>query len=495
MAQRMGVAEDDAEESSSSATAEESSSSSGQLNGVAKCRILFWILLAVVAWSFSKWAWSLVGLGIYKLGEGMVAPLAHMPKAPELSVDERRAGTQPTNVGGSRSELWMSLVKDIKNFRNESWFEHEGAVWCSSTNGCHDGAFQGTVVTGAESALWAWGDATAAEGLYIWVVGTTAMCLQYADTLAAIAAEGYYCLCAEMMPGSPGGVSNAFSTVEWVMKPVKAVLWAYQTSPGLEGKPLALGGHSGGGPASVAAGSYLYRHHGIVPTAFALQHPGAVPGLNLPGCASFAPPDESRITPGMPWGGMSYAYCSLYYPEDAFSVLTAAKVLVTCGTFCEASTYENSNWNFVSTGGPAWVANPSDCMVDTYCPLVKEAFLDAPRLEGLQFSHCGEHEHGVVGSSGLAQEGAPAVSPWLAALLPAGGGWRSAAATISKLNGTSATCVVPGGELGRGGNEGNADLLLVKQTGVTRNQQVHPPGTYGPNMTVTDDIVVLVSSS
>merc|ERR1719291_1304841 len=277
------------------------------------------------------------------------------------------------------------------------------------------------------------------------------------------------------MPGSPSADhrrSRAFSKAEWVMKPVKAVLWAHQTSPGLAGKPLALGGHSGGGPASVAAGSYLHRHHGITPKAFVLQHPGAVPHNNLPGCASHHP-DESRITPEMPWGGARYAYCSLYYPEDAFSVLATAKVLVTCGTFCEASTYENSNWNL---GGSTWVANPSDCMVETYCPHVREAFLDAPRLEGLEFSHCGEHEHGVVGSSGLEQEGVTAVIPWLAAFLPTGGGWRSAAAAISELHGTSTTCVVPGGDRGHGGNEGDKDLLLVEQTGVTRNQQVHPPG-------------------
>merc|ERR1719221_619263 len=114
-----------------------------------------------------------------------------------------------------------------------------------------------------------------------------------------------------------------------------------------------------------------------MPTAFALQHPGAVPRLNLPGCASFAHPGESRITSRMPWGGMSYAYCSLYYPEDAFSVLTTAKVLVTCGTFCQASTCENSNFKW---GGSTLVAHPSDCFAATYCPLVKEAFLDTPRL-------------------------------------------------------------------------------------------------------------------
>ena len=80
--------------------------------------------------------------------------------------------------------------------------------------------------------------------------------------------------------------------------------------------------------------------------------------------------------------------------------------------------------------------------------------------------------------------------PWLAAFLPTGGGWRSAAAAISELHGTSTTCVVPGGDRGHGGNEGDKDLRLVEQTGVTRNQQVHPQGTYGPDMTVTDDIVV-----
>ena len=100
-----------------------------------------------------------------------------------------------------------------------------------------------------------------------------------------------------MIPGS-------FGINEWVMKPALAVLWARKTYPNLANVPVTLGGHSGGGPACMGAGYYLATKANIQPAAYALQHPGAVAHLNVPGCAASAHKSSGKY------------YCEKYFPEN-----------------------------------------------------------------------------------------------------------------------------------------------------------------------------------
>jgi len=198
-------------------------------------------------------------------------------------------------------------------------------------------------------ALWAFGSPSASS-LYVWSVGTHAMCLQYADTLMGLADSGFWVLCP--------AISYDFSIAEWVLKSVVAVDWALAQG---NFSKIMLGGHSGGGPAVLSSG-YILSQRKVEVSGFVLQHPGAVPSLNVPGCASNAHTAESK------------AYCDQFFPVAMLGSLTGP-ILVTCGTFCQVTQADNSNYYHAFSSSAAWMKNPSDCMTDTVCEDVFDTFV------------------------------------------------------------------------------------------------------------------------
>jgi len=78
----------------------------------------------------------------------------------------------------------------------------------------------------------------------------------------------------------------------------------------------------------------------------------------------------------------------------------------------------------------------SDCMGGTECELLKAAFIDPNPEGGVLFSHCGEHEHSVVGPNGLEEEGKPVIVPWMEYIL----GKSSNLDAITSLDGWTTTC-------------------------------------------------------
>mmetsp|Transcript_139639 Transcript_139639/g.445631 ORF Transcript_139639/g.445631 Transcript_139639/m.445631 type:complete len:504 (-) Transcript_139639:61-1572(-) len=337
-------------------------------------------------------------------------------------------------------------------------------------------------------ALWAFGS-PAASSLYVWSVGTHPMCLQYADTLMALADSGFWVLCP--------AISFEFSIAEWVLKSVVAVDWAMAKG---QFSKIMLGGHSGGGPVALSSGYILAQRKLTEVSAFVLQHPGAVSSLNVPGCASHTRSQDK-------------ASCERFFPADMLGHLKGP-ILVTCGTFCGVTKAQNSNffhgfscnkahgsgtclqtwappsasplvvaqaganrtvpaedmlqngWQFEGseswrrrdaaqnepgvvtceegycTNGP-WLQNPSDCMIDTVCEDVFNTFVRpthpiAPPLgEGVLYKHCGEHEFSVMGPYGWKQEGLPAVRPFLKA---AATGDKKEMTTMQGIDGQEQTC-------------------------------------------------------
>lgn len=337
-------------------------------------------------------------------------------------------------------------------------------------------------------ALWAFGSPTALS-LYVWSVGTHAMCLQYADTLMALADSGFWVLCP--------AISFEFSIAEWVLKSVVAVDWAMAKG---QFSKIMLGGHSGGGPVALSSGYILAQRKLTEVSAFVLQHPGAVSFLNVPGCASHTTRQDK-------------ASCERFFLADMLGHLKGP-ILVTCGTFCGVTKAQNSNffhgfscgkahgsgtclqswappsasplvvaqlganrtvsaedtlqndWQFEGserwrrrdaaqnepavvtceegycTNGP-WLQNPSDCMIDTVCEEVFNTFVRpthpiAPPLGGgVLYKHCGEHEFSVMGPYGWKQEGLPAVRPFLKA---AATGDKKEMATMHGRDGQEQTC-------------------------------------------------------
>jgi hypothetical protein len=378
-----------------------------------------------------------------------------------------------TNVGGTANTAWMALLGNISNWENHPWLTHEGKEWCDPSNDCNSSQIETHsdtyIPTSSDSALFQWGDSSTAQGLYVWSVGTHAMCLQYADTLKAVAGLGYLVLCPAMQPG-------AFTIGEWVMKPVSSVLWAYQTYPNLVGKKLAIGGHSGGGPVAMAAGAYLANNHNIQPDTYVLQHPGAVTDLNVPGCAAN--------------GGSSsdVSYCNMYFPDNAWSVLTG-KTLVTCGTFCEvAGANYSAYYDFCKDGseGTPWMANPSDCMTSTLCTDMEKTFIAANPNGGVLYSHCGEHVFQTTGETGLQDEGMPVVVPWLQGVLD--GDMDTAASTIAMYNGTDSNCGII-----LDVNGGDAMMNLVNMMEETTYGDQYGMTSYGEWFNVTDNQVVKIT--
>ena len=90
-----------------------------------------------------------------------------------------------SNVGGTNNTAWMALLGKIPNWKNHSWLMTEGKEWCDPSYDCdtstriesHSNSY---IPTSSESALFQWGDSSTANGLYVWAVGTHAMCLQCA---------------------------------------------------------------------------------------------------------------------------------------------------------------------------------------------------------------------------------------------------------------------------------------------------------------------------
>mmetsp|Transcript_138347 Transcript_138347/g.442116 ORF Transcript_138347/g.442116 Transcript_138347/m.442116 type:complete len:470 (+) Transcript_138347:82-1491(+) len=291
-------------------------------------------------------------------------------------------------------------------------------------------------------ALWAFGSPTA-PSLYVWSVGTHAMCLQYADTLIELAASGFWVLCP--------AISHDFSIAEWVLKSVVAVDWALA-----KGKfsKIMLGGHSGGGPVALSSGYILSQRKVAEVSGFVLQHPGAVSFVNVPGCASHTNNAENK------------AYCDQFFPANMLGSLKGP-ILITCGTFCQVTKAENSNFfnsfscSKADSSGACqsqsgavtckegycanepWLENPSDCMTDTACEDVFDTFVRtkppiAPPLGGgTLYTHCGEHEFSVMGPYGWKQEGLPAVRPFLKA---AATGDKKEMTTMQGIDGQEQTC-------------------------------------------------------
>jgi len=291
-------------------------------------------------------------------------------------------------------------------------------------------------------ALWAFGS-PAASSLYVWSVGTHPMCLQYADTLIELAASGFWVLCP--------AISHDFSIAEWVLKSVVAVDWALA-----KGKfsKIMLGGHSGGGPVALSSGYILSQRKVAEVSGFVLQHPGAVSFVNVPGCASHTNNAENK------------AYCDQFFPANMLGSLKGP-ILITCGTFCQVTKAENSNFfnsfscSKADSSGACqsqsgavtckegycanepWLENPSDCMTDTACEDVFDTFVRtkppiAPPLGGgTLYTHCGEHEFSVMGPYGWQQEGVPAVQPFLQTIAT---GDQGKMAVMKSRGGVEETC-------------------------------------------------------
>lgn len=149
---------------------------------------------------------------------------------------------------------------------------------------------------------------------------------------------------------------------------------------------------------------------------------------------------------------------------------SVAKFLATCGTFCEGTRAQDSNWFEQMACSPSeedcertfptpaerplqapvtcpkgscpnkeWLQNPSDCMECTACSLIQETFL-RPLTSGadsLLYKHCGEHEFSVMESYGLVSEGVPVVLPFVRFLKS---GQRDALASIFDQHGVNSTC-------------------------------------------------------
>eukprot|EP00929_Paragymnodinium_shiwhaense_P099870 TRINITY_DN6177_c0_g1_i4.p1 TRINITY_DN6177_c0_g1~~TRINITY_DN6177_c0_g1_i4.p1 ORF type:complete len:429 (+),score=22.62 TRINITY_DN6177_c0_g1_i4:120-1289(+) len=339
-------------------------------------------------------------------------------------VKPKTNATQFYSEGLVSDPEWMQLTR---NMTAEPSFEGEGEH-------VHD--------------LKAWGSDSSGR-LYVFSVGKGAKCRQYADTLFAVATQGYYVLCPE--------ISHSFSLDEWVMKAVHAVEWARRHKRFDE---IVLGGHSGGAAVSLAAGHYLRKHHGVDARGFVMQHPGVVKGLNVPGCERDARTVQAAED------------CRRFFPDDLVAD-AAGKILITCGTFCEDTAAQDSNWFHkyacvardhacnrtfpTPLGRPGqapiecrpgtcpnhdWLEHPGDCMVEASCSLAWDTYLHPvhkkqPPGGGLLYRHCGEHEFSVFEHYGLLSEGFPVVLPFLRYLKS---GRRSALASIMASDGEEQTC-------------------------------------------------------
>jgi hypothetical protein len=316
--------------------------------------------------------------------------------------------------------------------------------------------------------LWAWGNEKSSN-LYVFSVGTNAMCLQYASTLEAVSNENFYVLCPEVSSGNTGAAPGGNPFIpEWIMKSALAVEWAI-LKKGKEQKDkdfsvIVLGGHSGGGPVALASGHYLatkgltkgkkHKQRFINVDGYILQHPGAVYGLNVPGCAKQNNLSSALLKEDTNPNSNVNA-CARYFPEDMLTGgSVTGKIMVTGGTFCKKTVPQNSAWfsafvNSQNWPGDPWLANSSDCMASTDLALIKQVLVDPAPGGGLIFSHCGEHEHSVVGPYGLQLEGEPVVVPFAKYLASQGD-----LDAIWALDGTHCTCL-------SAVSEGDADLSLV----------------------------------
>jgi len=322
-------------------------------------------------------------------------------------------------------------------------------------------------------ALWAFGS-PAASSLYVWSVGTHPMCLQYADTLIELAASGFWVLCP--------AISHDFSIAEWVLKSVVAVDWALA-----KGKfsKIMLGGHSGGGPVALSSGYILSQRKVAEVSGFVLQHPGAVSFVNVPGCASHTNNAENK------------AYCDQFFPANMLGSLKGP-ILITCGTFCQVTKAENSNFfnsfscSKADSSGACqsqsgavtckegycanepWLENPSDCMTDTACEDVFDTFVRtkppiAPPLGGgTLYTHCGEHEFSVMGPYGWQQEGVPAVQPFLQAVAT---GNEAKMAMVRSRDGVEETCWMQ-----KSGADSSLELVSMQEATMKyMSQEDHSP--------------------
>ena len=151
-------------------------------------------------------------------------------------------------------------------------------------------------------------------------------------------------VCPELAPYSRCiNGTNGFACwtyTEWVMKSVKAVIWAQEMHG--EYDTITTGGHSGGAPAAASAGYILQTTYGVTVDAYVLQHPGIIFGVNVPGCAIASLYDgiySHSVAQGI-WE------CNTFFPVGMGSQMYG-KIMITCGTMCEATTAENSNWFYV----------------------------------------------------------------------------------------------------------------------------------------------------